>query len=153
MRRGRGRRTWFSSGLLHITLIKLTSVQFSSVPQPVGCACLSSVFIFYVSITACQLVCLSHQCDLHLLRLVALLLLSAGVLFGWRRSSSYLQENIINVNLRKRGVEKVRKTTVKAVTEMPYFSSFDKQHIVHFLPWDTNLLSPKSKEYLFFTFK
>lgn len=69
---------------------KLTLVQSSSVPQPVRYVCLASVRIF-MSIAVCQLIRLSHQCDLHLLRLVALLLLSAGVLFRWRRSSSHLQ--------------------------------------------------------------
>lgn len=71
--------------LLHITLF-----NFTSVPKPVGYICLSSVFISVCApITGCQFVCLSHQRDLHLLRLVALLLLSAGVLLGWRRSGSH----------------------------------------------------------------
>lgn len=73
--------------LLHITLF-----NFTSVPKSVGYICLSSVFISVCApITGCQFVCLSHQRDLHLLRLVALLLLSAGVLLGWRRSGSHLQ--------------------------------------------------------------
>lgn len=67
----------------------LTSVQRGSVSQPVGFICLSSVFIFCIFHTTCQLGCLSHQCDLHLLCFFTLLLLSAGVLFGWRRSCSH----------------------------------------------------------------
>lgn len=124
--------------LLHITLFKPTSVQSTSVPQPVGYECLSSVFVFYVSLTACQPVCLSHQRDLHLLRLVTLLLLSSGVLFGWRGSRSHLQRNIINVNFVKQN---------KTITEMPYFSLFDKQHIFHYLQLHTNLLSPQRKKF------
>lgn len=44
------------SSLLHMTSFKLTSGRASSVPQPVGYACLSFVLIFYVSITVCELV-------------------------------------------------------------------------------------------------
>lgn len=87
--RRRGEAGGVGRASVHFTLFWLTSVQSSSVPQPVGYMCLSSVFFPCVSITACQLGCLSHQRDLHLFCFVALLLLSAGVLFGGRRSSSH----------------------------------------------------------------
>lgn len=46
--------------------------------------------VFSATLSTCQ-ARPSHQRDFHLFRLVALLMRSAGMLFGWRRSGSHLQ--------------------------------------------------------------
>lgn len=85
-RRGRRGSVRFTSH--HFISARFSQEQFSF-PTPVGYVCLSSVFCFFLFVVYQKQTCLSHQRDLHLLRLVALLLLSAGVLFGWRRSRSH----------------------------------------------------------------
>lgn len=63
-----------------------------------------AVFLCFWLLLFLPLLSGSHKCDLYLLWFVTLLLLSSGVLFGWRGSSSHLRK-----------LKKTKKVTVKII--------------------------------------
>lgn len=81
--------------------------------------CASSFFVSFFFFCF-SLLSGSHKCDLDLLCLVTLLLLSSGVLFGWRRSSSNLQRTSVNLKKKKNSfiVKMIFPYAVKSYTSL-----------------------------------
>lgn len=92
----------FSLGSHQFVSTHFSSEQFT--PRPLKIFLFSPSFIFCAPAATVRQTCPSHQRDLHLLGLIALLLLPTGgllLLLGWRGSSSHLQHKIKTKSMNK----------------------------------------------------